>query len=94
MIRLVNVDAPYSRHVCSSNDGVRRQVGHRVDKSSIFEVDDELVMFQKISTDDRFADFGNDECPLEWSSKMKIEFYCFFSISRYDGVVCGVEIKI
>lgn len=51
-------------------------------------------MFEKISSDDRFADFCNDEGPFQRPAQIEVEFDSFFSVGRYDGVVGGVQLEI
>lgn len=49
-------------------DATARQCSFPVDELGIFDVNEQVVMTQKISADDGFFSVGDDEIPDKWAT--------------------------
>lgn len=66
------------------NDGVNR--GKRVAEASIFAVDNQVMSFEKIGSEDGVCNLGNEECPGEATAK---SFYCKRAGALSDNIDFG-----
>ena len=67
-VRIARVDSRHGR-----GDNVNTEVGNRVDKAVVANVDNEIEMAEKISTNDRLGHVSNGEDPRETPTETKVE---------------------